>query len=140
MTRYIGLDAHSESCTLAVMGPSGRRLKHERLETSAQLLKQFVKSVPRPRHLCMEEGNLSTWLYEELEPLVNELVVVMADKNKGNKSDLIDAFKLADDLRRNAISRPVYKDPGCFRALREAMRAHCTTQKDKVRAKWPELF
>ncbi len=135
MTRYIGLDAHSESCTLAVMGPSGRRLKHERLETSAQLLKQFVKNVAKPRHLCMEEGNLSGWLYEELEPLVDELVVVIPDKNGANKSDLIDAFKLADELRRDAISRTVYKDPGCFRALREATRAHYTTQKDKVRAK-----
>ena len=33
MTRYIGLDAHSESCTIAVLGGSGKRLRHERLQT-----------------------------------------------------------------------------------------------------------
>ena len=26
MDRYIGLDAHASSCTLAVVGPSGKRL------------------------------------------------------------------------------------------------------------------
>ena len=91
MTRYIGLDAHSESCTIAVLGGSGKRLRHERLQTSAELLKSFIKEVPRPRHLCMEEGTLSEWLCEELAPVVDKLVVVMPDRNPGNKSDLIDA-------------------------------------------------
>ena len=135
MTRYIGLDAHSESCTIAVLGQSGKRLRHERVRTSAELLKGFIKEVPRPRHLCMEEGALSEWLYEELTPLVDRLVVVMPDRNPGNKSDLIDACKLADDLRRDAIRRPVYKAPGCFRALREAARTHYVLQRDKVRVK-----
>ena len=52
MTRYIGLDAHSESCTIAVLGPSGKRLRHERFQTSAELLRNFIKEVPGPRHLC----------------------------------------------------------------------------------------
>jgi hypothetical protein len=30
MDRYIGLDAHSASCTVAVIGPSGRRLQHHK--------------------------------------------------------------------------------------------------------------
>lgn len=135
MTRYIGLDAHSESCTIAVLGGSGKRLRHERFQTSAELLKSFIKEVPRPRHLCMEEGTLSEWLCEELTPVVDKLVVVMPDRNPGNKSDLIDACKLADDLRRDAIHRPVYKAPGRFRALREAARAHYALQRDKVRTK-----
>ena len=135
MTRYIGLDAHSESCTIVVMGSSGRRLKQERLETNAALLKKFVSSVPRPRLLCMEEGNLSEWLYEELEPLVDELVVVIPDKDSGNKNDLIDAWKRADELRRDAVQRRVFKAPDRFRALREATRSHWVMQRDKVRAK-----
>jgi hypothetical protein len=130
MTRYIGLDAHSESCTLAVLGASGKRLRYERLQTSADVLKSFIKEVPRPRQLCMEEGTLSEWLCEELGPVVDKLVVVMPDRTPGNKSDLLDACKLADDLRRDAIRRPVYKAPGCLRALREAARTHYTLQRD----------
>jgi hypothetical protein len=66
MTRYIRLDAHSESCTIVVMGPSGKRLKEELLETNIAASKQFVRTIPKPRHLCLEEGTLSEWLYEEL--------------------------------------------------------------------------
>jgi transposase len=135
MTRYIGLDAHSESCTIVVIGPSGKRLKQERLETNAALLKKFISGIPKPRHLCMEEGNLSEWLYEELEPMVDRLVVVMPDKDSGNKNDLIDAWKRADELRRDAITRPVFKAPDSFRSLREATRSHWVMQRDKVRAK-----
>ena len=135
MARYIGLDVHSESCTIAVMGKTGRRLGHERLETNAQLLKDYIRNVPRPRWLCIEEGTLSEWLYEELEPLTDGTTVVMPDKSKGSKSDLIDAFKLADELRRGVTTRQVYKDPGRFRELREATRTHYVMQKDKVRTK-----
>ena len=35
MDRYIGLDAHSSSCTVAVIGPSGRQLQSQVLETNA---------------------------------------------------------------------------------------------------------
>ena len=62
MTRYIGLDAHSESCTIAVLGQSGKRLRHERIRTSAELLKNFIKEVPRPRHQCRGGGTRSEWL------------------------------------------------------------------------------
>jgi hypothetical protein len=41
--------------------------------------------VPRPRHLCMESGTLSEWLYEELTPLVDKLVVVMSDRNSSSR-------------------------------------------------------
>ena len=38
MDRYIGLDVHSRTCTVAVMGPSGRRLQEQVLETNGQVL------------------------------------------------------------------------------------------------------
>lgn len=135
MTRYIGLDAHTESCTVVVLGSSGRRLCREVLQTDAATLKSFIQRFPKPRHLCMEEGNLSEWLYEELEPLVDELVVVMPSKSHGHKSDMRDAEKLANDLRRGAIEQRVYKAPGTFRELREAVRAHCMLQRAMVRTK-----
>jgi len=59
MDRYIGLDAHASSCTAAVVGPSGRRLQSVVLETNARVLIDFLKGVPRPRHLCLEEGTHS---------------------------------------------------------------------------------
>jgi hypothetical protein len=43
--RYIGLDAHSSSCTVAVVGPSGRRLQSQVLETNAKVLIDFLKTI-----------------------------------------------------------------------------------------------
>jgi hypothetical protein len=34
MDRYLGLDGHARSCTLAVLGPSGKRLKSVVVETN----------------------------------------------------------------------------------------------------------
>ncbi len=68
MDRYIGLDAHASSCTVAVIGPSGRRLQTQVLETNARALISFLKTIPKPRHLCLEEGTHASWLHEVLGP------------------------------------------------------------------------
>jgi len=118
-----------------VLGQSGKRLRLEVLDTDAGVLKQFIRQLAKPRYLCLEEGQLSEWLYEELEPEVDRLTVVQPLKHQGHKSDALDACKLADELRRDALSRPVFKAPGQFRELREAVRAHGVLQRDKVRCK-----
>jgi hypothetical protein len=135
MKRFIGRDAHVQTCTVAVMGPSGRRIGEHVVETHARALRQLVRSIPGERHLCLEEGSLSAWLYETLEPEVDELVVCVPPATRGNKSDARDAWTRADELRRDAIERRVYKAPRKFRQLREAARAYETTRKDMVRAK-----
>ena len=38
MDRYIGLDAHGTSCTFAVVGPSGRKLRSDVVETNGAAL------------------------------------------------------------------------------------------------------
>jgi hypothetical protein len=50
MDRYIGLDAHSSSCTLGVLGPSGKRLGSRVVETNAKALIEVLRSIPGPRH------------------------------------------------------------------------------------------
>jgi transposase len=135
MERFIGLDAHVQSCTVAVMGPTGRRIKPHVVETQGRALLELIRSIPGEKHLCLEEGKLSAWLYETLEPEVEQLVVCLPEPSRGNKSDARDAWKLADDLRCNRIKRTVYKSPRKFRPLREAVRAHETTRKDMGRAK-----
>ncbi len=36
MDRYIGLDAHTSSCAVAVIGQSGKRLSSQVVETNAK--------------------------------------------------------------------------------------------------------
>ncbi len=133
MDRYIGLDAHSSSCTVAVVGPSGRRLQSQVLETNAKVLIDFLKTIPGTLHLCLEEGTHSHWLYEVLSPHVKELVVVAVGRSTGSKSDERDAFGLAEALRIGAIRTRVYKGLGEWEQLRELTRAHAMVVSDSVR-------
>ena len=87
MDRYIGLDAHTSSCTLAVVGPSGRRLQSQGMETNAKALISFIGTIPKDRHLCLEEGTHANWLYEVLSPHVQEIVVAGVEQSRGPKSD-----------------------------------------------------
>jgi hypothetical protein len=66
MDRYIGLDAHASSCTVATVGPSGRRLHSQVAETNAGALIRVLRGIPGSRHLCLEEGTHASWLYEVL--------------------------------------------------------------------------
>ncbi len=135
MERYIGIDADKESCTMAVMGPTGRRLKEVQLETNANALKAALKSVAGERHVCLEEGALSAWLYELCEPLAQRVVVAQPAKRKGSKSDSIDVWSLGHELCQGELKRLVYKAPSTTRALREAVRCYEWVTRDTVRIK-----
>jgi transposase len=135
MERFIGLDAHGQSCTLCVMGASGKRLAHHVVETNGKALIELIRSIAGDRHVCMEEGTHSEWLHELLEPHAKRIVVTQPLKREGNKSDEIDGWQLADLLRRDAVERNVFKAPQTFTTLRQAARGYVAVQRDMVRAK-----
>jgi transposase len=134
MSRYIGLDVHSQSTALAIVNESGRKLASHIVETNARALLTALKPIPRPRHLIMEEGTQSAWLTEVLAPHVDEVVVCIPRKKAfPAKSDVADAFARAEELRRNAVDRVVYKPK--LTALRHALSLYTPINKDLVRAK-----
>jgi transposase len=137
MDRYVGLDTHASSCTLAVIGPSGKRLGSHVVETNARALIEVIQQIPRNRHVCLEEGTLAGWLYEVLEPYVEELVVagVQSRKRRGSKNDRVDAFWLAEQLRVGAIETKVYKRRRQFRRLAHLAKGHGFVGSDLVRVK-----
>ena len=108
MERYIGLDAHGASCTFVVIGPSGRKLRQDVVETNGAALVQYLRNIPGRKHLCLEEGTHSAWLYEILSPHVEEIVVAGVGKSRGQKSDVLDAFQRAEDLRSGTIKTRVF--------------------------------
>jgi len=136
MDRYIGLDVHASSCTLAVIGPSGKRLGSHVVETNARALIEVLRGIPKRRHVCLEEGTLSGWLHEVLEPHVEELVVTgVGKKSRGPKSDKRDAFGLAEQLRIGSIETRVYKGRGQFGRLGNLAKAYGFMVGDVVRVK-----
>jgi hypothetical protein len=133
MERYIGLDAHGASCTFGVIGPSGRKLRQDVVETHGAALVQYLRNIPGRKHLCLEEGTHSAWLYEILSPHVEEIVVAGIGKSRGQKNDTLDAFQRAEDLRTGAITTRVFKAPRRFGRLRELSRVHSMFVGDLVR-------
>ena len=135
MDRYIGLDVHAQSCTLAILSPSGKRLGCRVVETSAAALIGTLKEVPGRKYVCLEEGTQSAWLHEVLEPHVAELVVTVPKAKKGTKNDEADAWARAEELRIGSIETKVFKAPQMFAGLRDAARSHLTLTQDITRVK-----
>jgi transposase len=134
MERYIGLDVHAQSCTLAVVSAAGKRLGQQVVETSGTALKQVLATTPGNLHVCLEEGTQSAWVYEILKDQA-EVVVVIPDAHEGPKDDARDAWGLAESLRVGAIKRRVYKDCGPYSELRAAVRAYTMLRGDVQRTK-----
>ncbi|MDD9944385.1 MAG: transposase [Myxococcales bacterium] len=135
MERYIGLDAHAESCILAVISERGNRLKSAVVETNGRALIEFIKTIPGNTHLCLEEGTQSAWLYEILSPHVDAIVVThMQQRSQGRKDDLTDAFARAEDMRRGAVT-PVFKDGGRLAQLRAHVEVQAQATADLVRVR-----
>jgi transposase len=134
MERYIGMDVHAASCTLAVISEKGRRLRDFPVETNGQALVEAVRMIPGRKHLVFEEGLQSAWLYETLRPHVDEIVVAGITESRGPKSDKRDAYALAEKLRVGNLDKSVFKAPRQFTRLREFSRIHMTLVGDAVRA------
>jgi len=45
MTKYIGMDAHSSTCTFCVMNETGEEIDHTTLETNGRLLVTYLRSI-----------------------------------------------------------------------------------------------
>src|ERR1039457_4420697 len=104
------------------MDSTGKLVMESILETEAATILQFFAGLRGTLSVTFEEGTWSVWLYDLLNPHVDKLVVCNPRKNAllkdGNKSDRIDARKLAELLRGNQL-KPVYHGETGVRMLRE---------------------
>ena len=134
--KYIGLDVHQATISVAVMDASGKLVMESILETKASTLLQFLAGLRGNLSVTFEEGTWAAWLYDVLKPHVTHLVVCNPRKNAllkaGSKSDRIDARKLAELLRGNHL-KPVYHGETGVRMLRELARSYLTIMEDQIR-------
>ena len=134
--KYIGLDVHQATISVAVMDSMGKLIMESILETKAATILEFGAGLRGTLSVTFEEGTWAAWLYDLLKPHVDERVVCNPRKNAllkdGNKSDRIDARKLADRLRLNDL-KPVYHGETGVRMLRELARSYLNLVKDQTR-------
>jgi transposase len=135
--KYIGLDVHQATISVAILDSAGKPLMEAILETKAETILQFICGLRGSLHVTFEEGTCAAWLYELLQPRVTQVLVCDPRKNallkSGNKNDRIDARKLADLLRTGLLS-PVYHGEHGIRTLRELARSYLAMTRDLTRA------
>jgi transposase len=118
------------------MDPTGKVVMESILETKAATILEFFEGLRGTLSVTFEEGTWAAWLYDLLKPHVAKLVVCNPRKNAllkdGNKSDRIDARKLAELLYLNKLSAVYHGETG-MRMLRELARSYLTIVKDTAR-------
>ena len=134
--KYIGLDVHQATISVAVMDCQGKVVMESILETRASTLLEFFAGLRGSLFVTFEEGTWAAWLYDLLKPHVTEVLVCNPRKiplvKQGNKSDKIDARKLAERLRLHDL-KSVYHGETGVRLLRELARSYLTIVQDLSR-------
>ena len=119
--KYIGLDVHQATISVAVMDATGKLVMECILETKASTILQFFAGLRGSLSVAFEEGTSAAWLYDLLKPHVTRVVVCNPRKTAllkhGNKNDRIDAGKLAAFSSRVAN---IQSPPSCGRFPRSA--------------------
>ena len=135
-TKYIGMDVHKESISIAVMNSVGKVLMECVIETKASTILQFIDGLRGDVRVTFEEGTWAAWLYDLLKPHVTEVMVCNPRKaallKDGSKGDRIDAHKLAELLYMNRI-KSVYHGEHGLRTMKELARSYLTITKDLTR-------
>jgi transposase len=134
--KYIGMDVHQATISVAVMDSSGKLIMECILGTKAATILEFIQGLRGSLSVAFEEGTSAAWLHDLRKPHVAHLVVCDPRKaallKDGSKSDRIDARKLAELLRGNQL-KPVYHGDDGVRTLKELGCSYLTITKDVSR-------
>jgi transposase len=134
--KYIGLDVHQATISVAVLDSSGKLVMEAILETKAETILQFLRGLRGSLHVTFEEGTWAAWLHDLLKPHVTR--VVACDPRKTglgkvrNRNDRNDARELAELLYRNKLD-PVYHGEQGLRTLKELARSYLAITRDLTR-------
>ncbi|MCA1603510.1 MAG: transposase [Acidobacteria bacterium] len=135
-TYYVGMDVHQASIVMVVLNGAGKQVMESILETGAETVRGFLKQLRGKVYVTFEEGTQATWLYDVVRGLVTEVVVCDPRHNKllavGNKSDRVDARKLAELLRNGSLQAVYHGDKG-QRTLKELVRNYDCLVADTTR-------
>src|SRR5580704_18020956 len=68
--KYIGMDVHQASISIAVSDAAGKVLMECIVETKATTVLQFIQGLRGSLWITFEEGTSAAWLYDLLKPHV----------------------------------------------------------------------
>ena len=85
--KYIGMDVHKESISMAVMNAVGKIVMECVIETKANMIVQCIDGLRGDLYVTFEEGTSAAWLYDLLKPHVTKLIVCDPRKNGSMRED-----------------------------------------------------
>ena len=127
-TKYIGMDVHKESISIAVRNSVGKVVMESVIETKASMILQFIDGLRGDVQVTFEEGTSAAWLYDLLKPHVTKLVVCDPRKNKSMR----EGNQNAELLRLDHLNAVYHGEHG-LRTLKELVRSYLTITKDLAR-------
>jgi transposase len=135
-TYYVGMDVHRATIMIVVLNGAGKLVMQSVIETGAERVRGYLKQLRGKVYVTFEEGTQANWLHDVVRALVSEVVVCDPRHNKllqsGNKSDRVDAQKLAELLRLGSLKRVYHGDNG-VRTLKELVRTYDCLVSDTTR-------
>ena len=135
---YIALDWSKNNMAIARITKKGKKVSVEDIPSNISYLKDYLKNLKGKKILTFEESTSSQWLYSELKPCVNKLLVCDPYRNhllsEGAKNDKIDATKLVH-LNKAGFLKEVYHSGEDFIYLRRLVSGYNDVVKSLVRLK-----
>lgn len=137
--QYVGIDLHKERSHLVVLSESGEVVGRSRIPTRREALVEYFSALEGPVKAALEATRNWYWVYDTLEPMVDELKLASPPKiriiaESTVKTDQIDAKVIADLLRTNFL-------PTCYvpdqetRQAREILRHRAFLVQTRTRFK-----
>ena len=136
LLKYIGMDVHKATTVVAVLDSMGKVLAEAIIETKSTTILDLIRGQRGTLHVTLEEGTQAAWLYDLIRPHVASVLVCDPRKivTQGNKTDKIDARRLAELLRTKSLTA-VYHGEHSTKAVRELTRSYQEILEDSKRVK-----
>src|SRR6185503_1901953 len=105
--KYVAFDVHQATISAAVLDLEGKLLTQAVMQTDATAIRDFLRGLSGRVNLTFEEGTQAQWLSDLLvcNPRLNH------SGARHNKSDRLDALKLARDLRAGLLKAVFHGSP-----------------------------
>jgi transposase len=137
--KHIGMDVHCTTTQISVISDRGREIKRTNVATQEADLVAFLRNIPGPKQVALEESQMADFVTRILEPHVTKVIRCLPQHNRlisesEKKCDPEDAKALAELLYLGKL-KSVHHAPWEYRQLREGVRAYWKVSRDLTRAK-----
>jgi transposase len=101
---FVGIDLHKDTMTICAHCPGAGKVTYTKVSCRCRKrVREFFQALPRPHVVAIETVGFYRWLWEELEPIVEKLVLADATAARALagrrlKTDREDAFNIAELL------------------------------------------